>query len=155
MKIEDAIKQSKFKNEYEKLVVNILYTAGWIELEISRIFKEYGITIQQYNILRILRGQYPKPATINMLIDRMIDKMSNASRLVDKLLAKKLVVRNICKNDRRKVDVLITQKGLEILSLIDDRTEFRKILVSSLNTAEAKKLNQLLDKTRTKENKIK
>lgn len=90
-----------------------------------------------------------------MLIDRMIDKMSNASRLVDKLLAKKLVVRNICKNDRRKVDVLITQKGLEILSLIDDRTEFRKILVSSLNTAEAKKLNQLLDKTRTKENKIK
>lgn len=91
MKIEDAIKQSKFKNEYEKLVVNILYTAGWIELEISRIFKEYGITIQQYNILRILRGQYPKPATINMLIDRMIDKMSNASRLVDKLLAKKLV----------------------------------------------------------------
>ncbi|KXK02315.1 MAG: MarR family transcriptional regulator [Ignavibacteriaceae bacterium] len=155
MKIEDAIKQSKFKNEYEKLVVNILYTAGWIELEISRIFKEYGITIQQYNILRILRGQYPKPATINMLIGRMIDKMSNASRLVDKLLAKKLVVRNICKNDRRKVDVLITQKGLEILSLIDDRTEFRKILVSSLNTAEAKKLNQLLDKTRTKENKIK
>ena len=142
MKIEDAIKQSKFKNEYEKLVVNILYTAGWIELEISRIFKEYGITIQQYNILRILRGQYPKPATINMLIGRMIDKMSNASRLVDKLLAKKLVVRNICKNDRRKVDVLITQKGLEILSLIDDRTEFRKILVSSLNTAEAKKLNQ-------------
>lgn len=90
-----------------------------------------------------------------MLIGRMIDKMSNASRLVDKLLAKKLVVRNICKNDRRKVDVLITQKGLEILSLIDDRTEFRKILVSSLNTAEAKKLNQLLDKTRTKENKIK
>lgn len=74
MKIEDAIKQSKFKNEYEKLVVNILYTAGWIELEISRIFKEYGITIQQYNILRILRGQYPKPATINMLIGRMIDK---------------------------------------------------------------------------------
>ena len=142
MKIEDAIKQSKFKNEYEKLVVNILYTAGWIELEISRIFKEYGITIQQYNILRILRGQYPKPATINMLIGRMIDKMSNASRLVDKLLAKKLVVRNICKNDRRKVDVLITQKGLEILSLIDDRTEFRKILVSSLNTTEAKKLNQ-------------
>lgn len=136
--------------------LSIYYTQRvGLSSKFREFFKEYGITIQQYNILRILRGQYPKPATINMLIGRMIDKMSNASRLVDKLLAKKLVVRNICKNDRRKVDVLITQKGLEILSLIDDRTEFRKILVSSLNTAEAKKLNQLLDKTRTKENKIK
>lgn len=68
MKIEDAIKQSKFKNEYEKLVVNILYTAGWIELEISRIFKEYGITIQQYNILRILRDNTRNPQQLICLL---------------------------------------------------------------------------------------
>lgn len=152
MKIDEAIKQKKFRSEYEKMIVNILYTASWIELKNTKIFRQFGITHQQYNILRILRGQYPNPATVNLLIDRMLDKMSNASRLVDKLVAKNLVKRTTCKNDRRKVDVIITEVGLDVLKSIDEIPEYKKMFNSSISASEAKKINDLLDKLRSKEN---
>lgn len=152
MKIDTAIKQKKFRSEFEKMVVNILYTASWIELNNTKFFKQFGITHQQYNILRILRGQYPNPATVNLLINRMLDKMSNASRLVDKLILKGMVQRTTCENDRRKVDVLITQQGLDVLKKIEEIPEYKKLFSSTLSSSEAKIINELLDKLRSKEN---
>ncbi len=148
MKLEEEIKQKKFYNEYEKLIVNVLFTGNWMNLVNSKNLKPYGLTLPQYNVLRILRGQYPKPATVNLLIERMLDKSSNASRIVDKLLEKNLVTRKICKNDRRSVDILITEKGLELLRKIDLlQPKWRKEF-ETLSEVEAKNLNYLLDKLR-------
>lgn len=148
MKLEDEIKQEKFKNEYHKLTVNIIYTYGWLMRIHSRLFEKFELTPQQYNILRILRGQHPNPACINLLKDRMLDKMSDASRLVERLRNKGLVKRAISSSDRRRVDVLITDKGLKLLSEMDKlNNEFDNYL-SGLTEAESKKINNLLDKLR-------
>ena len=122
MRLEDEIKQKKFKDEYHKLVVNLIYTGNWAKQVNVVLLKKHNLTSQQFNILRILRGQYPGPASVNLLIDRMLDKMSNASRLVEKLRQKKLVERR--ENDAdRQADVLITKKGLELLEEIDKELE--------------------------------
>jgi DNA-binding MarR family transcriptional regulator len=148
MKLEEEIKQKRFNNEYEKLVVNILFTGNWMNLVNSVNLKPCGLTLPQYNVLRILRGQYPEPATVNLLIDRMLDKSSNASRIVDRLLAKNLVTRKTCKKDRRSVDVVITEKGLELLKKIDALQQRWRKTFEKLSEAEAQKLNNLLDKLR-------
>ncbi|MBZ0200218.1 MAG: MarR family transcriptional regulator, partial [Ignavibacteriaceae bacterium] len=119
MKLEVEIKQKSFRNEYHKLAVNIIFTHGWLQ-NINAIFlKKYDLTSQQFNILRILRGQHPHPASINLLKDRMLDKMSDVSRLVERLRVKGLLHRTICNNDRRKSDVEITAGGLNLLNDID------------------------------------
>ncbi len=148
MKLEEEIKQRKFRNEYHKLAVNILYTHGWISKKHIPFIKEHDITPAQYNILRILRGQYPNPAPVGLLKERMLDKMSDASRLVDRLLEKKLVDRKICPKDRRKADIIITDKGLELLKKIDALEEKFDAVFDNLSEAEVKKLNDLLDKMR-------
>lgn len=148
MKLEEEIKQSKFRNEYHKLAVNIFYTYSWLLNLQSKLFKKFKITSNQYNILRILRGQYPNPATINLLKDRMIDKMSDASRLVERLRKKGLVKRELCENDRRRVDVIITDKGLKLLSDIDKLNDEYDSFFKNLSLTESKTLNDLLDKLR-------
>lgn len=149
MKLEEEIKQNKkFKSEYHKLAVNIIYTHGWLINNQSSFLKKIGITGAQYNILRILRGQYPNPASINLLKERMLDKMPDASRLVERLKQKGLVEREICKNDRRKVEVKITQKGLKLLQDTDKLEERFDQLFKELKPSEAKTLNDLLDKLR-------
>lgn len=148
MKLEEEIKQSKFRNEYHKLAVNIFYTYSWLLNLQTQLFKKFKITSNQYNILRILRGQYPNPATINLLKDRMIDKMSDASRLVERLRKKGLVKRELCKNDRRRVDVVITDKGLKLLSDIDKLNDEYDSFFKNLSVTESKTLNDLLDKLR-------
>jgi len=148
MEIGKEIKQAKFKNEYQKVLINILFTSGWLGSRHSMGLKPYGISPQQYNILRILRGQYPKPATINLLIDRMLDKNSNASRLVEKLRLKKLVDRATCEDDRRAVNVLITQKGLDLLEELDKNESNMLKELRNLSEKEAEQLNGLLDKLR-------
>ena len=140
--------QSSFKNEYEKMAVNIIYTANWLQLSHSKQLKFFGISIQQYNILRILRGQYPNPATVHLLTERMLDKMSNASRLVEKLRLKDLIERRECLKDRRAVDVIITQKGLDVLSELDGIQKNWEQQLKVLTVSEAQMLNQLLDKLR-------
>ena len=90
MKIEEEIKQKKFKSEYQKMYINLVYTANWMNTQQMRMFKEYGLSIQQYNILRILRGQVPNAVNLGLIQDRMLDKNSNASRLIEKLKTKKL-----------------------------------------------------------------
>jgi len=146
MRLEEEIIQPAFKDEYQKVLINVFYTSSWLQASLSRLFKKYDLTMPQFNLLRILRGQYPKPATINLLIERMLDKTSNASRLVDKLEAKNLVTRKQCPNDRRTVDVLITQAGLDLLSRMDEENIYQAI--NNLTEPEARQLNLLLDKIR-------
>jgi len=148
MKLEDAIKQTAFKSEEERLVINLIYTSGWLSSEQNRFFKRFHISSQQYNVLRILRGQYPNPASVGLIQDRMLDKMSNASRLIEKLKQKKLIKRSECSKDRRQVDVLVTQEGLMFLEEIDKLSDEMKVICDTLNLKEKKTLNKLLDKLR-------
>ena len=148
MRLEEEISQSYFKNEYHKAVVNMIFSYNWlIDFQI-RLLKPYDVTLQQYNILRILRGQHPKPATIKLIKERMLDRMSDASRIVEKLRIKELAERNICSSDRRNVDVQITEKGLSLLAEIDKHTEEIERKLSTLNETEITHLNNLLDKLR-------
>ncbi|MFT5904365.1 MAG: DNA-binding MarR family transcriptional regulator [Flammeovirgaceae bacterium] len=150
MKIEEAIQQKRFKSEFEKLVVNIIYTSRWLEYEEGKLFRKYYVTLPQYNLLRILRGQYPEAASVNLLIERMLDKSSNASRIVETLRKKGLVDRKECKADRRKVDVIINEKGLEVLEAASNEMNIlHKDHKKALTTKEAEQLNNLLDKLRS------
>ena len=149
MKLEEEIVQSKFKNEFQKAMINILFTSNWISTKNACLLKPYGLTVQQYNILRILRGQYPKPATIRLLTERMLDKMSNASRLVEKLRVKGYVARETCSEDRRQVNVVITQQGLDLLKEIDGRLDsLEQDNYRTITQEEAKELSRILDKLR-------
>lgn len=152
MSIEKDIKQTKpFKSTYQKLVVNIMYTANWMNSEQQGLLKPYDLSAQQYNVLRILRGQFPNPITVNAIIERMLDKMSNASRLVDKLLLKGYVSRCDNANDRRACDIRITDKGKGILTIIDNLQSSWEASMQNLSEREAEQLSQLLDKLRGSE----
>ena len=148
MKIEEEIHQTSFKSENQKAAINILFTANNMNMKSFKILKEFGLTIPQYNILRILRGQHPNSASINLLIDRMLDKASNASRIVEKLREKNLVERTTNSIDRRSVDVIITETGLSLLAKIDVVDEEFHFGTDSLSQAEVMMLNHLLDKGR-------
>jgi DNA-binding MarR family transcriptional regulator len=148
MRIDDEIQSSNFENNYHKAVINISYTYSWINNQTRSLFEQHNITLQQFNILRILRGQCPNPATVNLLKDRMIDKMSDASRIVDRLVQKELVSRCTNTKDRRAVDIRISDAGLEILLKIDDAFKIKEILQNNLNEEEADQLSNLLDKLR-------
>lgn len=146
--INEEIQQKKFTNEYSKLAINILYTSSWLNSIHNALFKEYGLTQQQFNTLRILRGQHPKAASVNLIKDRMIDKMSNVSRIIDKLKAKSMVTRKPCKNDRRQVDIMITKKGLDLLDELDIRMKPFESQFHNISEDEAAEMNTLLDKWR-------
>lgn len=148
MKIEEEIKQPVFKSAHSKALVNVMFTNNWLCNIQMEILKPYDVTLQQYNVLRILRGQYPTPITVCGIIERMLDKMSNASRLVDKLLAKELVQRRECPLDRRQVDVVITDKGLALLTQIDECQQNWEARLHGISEAEAQELSNLLDKVR-------
>ncbi len=146
--IGEEIHQKEFKSVYVKTEVNILFTAGWIENNNNKFFKLYDISMQQFNVLRILRGQYPQPVMLSLITERMIDKMSNATRLVEKLRIKGYVSRELNPNNRRQVDILITQNGLELLTKIDQQFSGIEDKYKNLSQEEAEILNQLLDKLR-------
>lgn len=148
MGIESDIKQKKFGTENEKALINILYTASWIDTTNIKRFKPFGITSQQFNVLRILRGSHPKKLMLNDIASRMIDKNSNATRLVEKLRANGLVTREQCPENRRQVDIAITNKGLDLLAEIDTQTDNWLKNFKNLTVQEFKALNDLLDKLR-------
>lgn len=148
MEIGEAIKQKQFKSARQKAVINILYTASWLNAESTRMMKPFGISAQQFNLLRILRGQHPNPASIGLIQERMLDRMSNASRLVEKLRVKKLVERKACDEDRRQVDVFITKKGLELLAKLDVLMKEQEEQQHHFTEAEAEQLSALLDRFR-------
>lgn len=149
MKLEDAIKQNNpFKSVRQKAIVNIFFTSNWLSNLHKEVFKPYDITPQQYNVLRILRGQHPNPISTSLIRERMLDRMSDVSRIVDRLVKKKLVIRKTCLSDKRLVDVLISKEGLNLLSEIDDRTGTIEGLLSGITEEEAALLSDLLDKVR-------
>ncbi|MGX5819428.1 MarR family winged helix-turn-helix transcriptional regulator [Chitinophaga lutea] len=148
--IEKLISIKNFTNEQHKGLVSLIFVGNWIIAQHQTFFKQYDITMQQFNILRILRGQYPKSASINMLKERMLDKMSDVSRLVERLRKAELVERKHCEEDRRAVDVRITSKGLDLLQEIDrELYVLEEILSNSLSEKEISQLNKLLDKMLT------
>ena len=148
MKIEEEIQQSKFRNVHHKVAVNLLYTAAWLDDRNKNFFKEYGITNQQFNILRILRGQLPNKISGAEIKNRMLDQNSDVSRLLDRLVLKKLVTKNQCPKDKRAVDVLITEPGLALLKKIDGKMDENDLAVFHLTKTEATQLSDLLDKCR-------
>lgn len=147
--IEEEIKQKKFQSEQHKAIVNLMYTSSWLYNQNSARLKKFGITPEQFNVLRILRGSHPTPLMLLEITNRMIDKSSNATRLVEKLRVKGFVKREICPNNRRQVDILITDKGLQLLAKIDiDQKEWIE-MQGKLNNTDAKELNRLLEKLRS------
>ncbi|MCG8320578.1 MAG: MarR family winged helix-turn-helix transcriptional regulator [Cytophagales bacterium] len=146
--LEKEIVQPKFQSENQKAVINIMYTNNYIIAKMNDFFKAYAITRQQYNVLRILRGQYPKPATINLLKERMLDKMSDASRIVKRLRVKQLINRNISVNDRRAAEITISEQGLALLEKMDEISFKLNELTKNLSNSELADLNRLLDKLR-------
>ena len=147
MKIEDEIKQPKFRDAYQKAVINLLYTANWLQSKNQEFFKSYGITANQFNILRILKGQHPNSISATEIKSRLLDKNSDVSRLLDRLIIKKLIMKQIRPKDKRAFDVLITEEGLEVLKSMDKLLPQRDRIIS-LSEEEAVQLSNLLDKSR-------
>lgn len=149
MKIEEAIQQQSFKDEYHKAHINLLFTVSWMNSEMNPIWKKFGLTNQQFNVLRILRGVHPKPASVKEITGKMLDRSSNASRLVDKLLEKKLVERKVCPKDRRQVEIFISDTGLELTGHVSAAIEeTTNDIFKKISKNEARELSRILDNLR-------
>lgn len=148
MGIEKEIHQQAFRNNRQKAIINLLYSYGWVIEKIKNILAKEDITHQQYNILRILRGAHPQPLSTLQIRERMLDKMSDTSRIVDRLIVKDLVKKSTCPKDKRLVDVLITEKGQELLQKLDARSEDMDQILDGITEEEAETLSCLLDKMR-------
>ncbi|MFN8310430.1 MAG: MarR family transcriptional regulator [Chitinophagales bacterium] len=146
--IEEEIKQKRFNTEREKAAINLLFSSNWLYSHNAAFMKQFGVTPEQFNVLRILRGSHPKTLMLNDISSRMLDRNSNATRLVEKLRLKKLVEREICPSNRRQVDISITSSGLELLAKTDARMADLNRPLENLSEDEAKCLNLLLDKLR-------
>jgi DNA-binding MarR family transcriptional regulator len=147
MGIEQDIQQPNFRNEFQKMGINLLFTANWLNEQIGKMLSEEGVTQQQYNILRILRGSNTPLSTLKIR-ERMLDKMSDTSRIVDRLIAKELVVKNTCEKDKRLVDITLSPKGLDLVDQLDQYNERIDALLKGINESEAQLMNQILDKIR-------
>jgi DNA-binding MarR family transcriptional regulator len=148
MGIEKDIQQTRFHNAYQKAAVNLIYTLSWMREKTKSIFESEDITPQQFNILRILRGSFPQPLSTLQIRERMLEKMSDTSRMVDRLITKGLVKKVTCKNDRRLVDVIITDKGKKLLERLDTRQQEIDGVLGNLSEKDANVLSDLLDKIR-------
>ena len=147
MSIDKDISQTVFKSEYQRAIINLIFTYNWTTERLRVIFDKEDLTMQQFNILRMLRGN-DKPLSTLQIRERMLDKMSDTSRIVDRLIRKGLVKKVICKTDKRLVDVSITERGKKVLRKIDQQEDEISKIVQALSETEAKKLNKLLDKVR-------
>lgn len=148
MGIEKDIQQTRFGNAHQKAAVNLIYTIGWMRDKTKCIFEAEDITAQQFNILRILRGSFPQPLSTLQIRERMLEKMSDTSRIVDRLINKGLVKKLTCKSDRRLVDVIITDKGKKLLEKLDLRQDELDAVLGKLSEKDATVLSDLLDKIR-------
>ncbi|OUR99310.1 MarR family transcriptional regulator [Flavobacteriales bacterium 33_180_T64] len=150
MSIEEDIKSTIKLGEEEKTVINLIYTNNWLKEKTVLCFKSHDLSPEQYNVLRILRGQKGNPSNLSTIQERMLNKMSNTTRLIDKLITKDLVIRQTCPSNRRKIEIFITQKGLNLLAELDDDVKSRnQEITKHLNHSELTTLNSLLDKLRT------
>jgi DNA-binding MarR family transcriptional regulator len=148
MSIEKDIKQKTFKNPYNKLTVNLMYTNGWLMNQYAKILKPYNLTEQQSYVLKILRDNYPQSVTINYIIENMIDEMSNVSRLVDKLITKKLVVKEKSIYDLRSLDVRLTEKGVVFFDEMNEKIGQWEESFFEMNDSDLQLLNDLITRLR-------
>ena len=149
MRIEEIIKPNSPMALEKKTLLNVMYTQNVISEKFNELLKPFDLSPEQFNVLRILRGQKGKPANMSMIQERMIAKTSNTTRLVDKLLLKELVLREVCPNNRRKMEITITEKGLELLLQLDPLVEAHERSFSqNLSVEELELLNELLEKFR-------
>jgi len=149
MNIEEIIKSNKKLNINQSLIINMLYTQQWVRDYMSIYIKNYELSLEQFNVLRILRGNQGMPMNLNEIQERMVTRMSNTTRLIDKLIAKDLVNRNVCPSNRRKIDICILSKGEKLLDRIDETIEKQESsLLSNLSSEEKEKLTYLLNKLR-------
>ena len=151
MGIEKEIQQETFASSYQKAMINVLFTYGWVIEKIKTFLSKEDITHQQYNILRILRGSFPKPLSTLQIRERMLDKMSDTSRIVDRLVIKSLVKKTTCPQDKRLVDVVITEKGQKLLKKLDAETDLIAEIMGNLSQNDAEMLSSLLDRLRGSE----
>lgn len=148
MKLEDEIKQGKFNSPQQKVLVNIIFTANWVNARLSDIIKSHQITLQQYNVLRILRGKYPKSANPGEIKAVMLDKNPDLTRLCDRMCTQGLISRSIDEVNRRKMNISITEKGLKVLEQIDPEIQKIENSMVHLQASESGQLSDLLDKMR-------
>ena len=148
MGLEQDIHQNTFQNNKQKAMINLLFTYGWAIEKIKTFLSAEDITHQQFNILRILRGTHPRPLSTLQIRERMLDKMSDTSRIVDRLILKGLVQKSTCPKDKRLVDVTITEKGQKLLKSLDAQSDAMDSVMKNLSESEAKQLSDLLDKLR-------
>ena len=151
MGIEKEIQQETFASSYQKAMINVLFTYGWVIEKIKTFLSKEDITHQQYNILRILRGSFPKPLSTLQIRERMLDKMSDTSRIVDRLVIKSLVKKTTCPQDKRLVDVVITEKGQKLLKKLDAESDLIAEIMGNLSQNDAEMLSSLLDRLRGSE----
>ena len=148
MRIEEVIKQKEFRSEAHKAMVNLIFTSSQILNRISEVTENYGITRQQYNVLRILRGRFPGAASVNEIKDRMLDRMSDCSRLVDRLSAKGLIQKSLCPTDKRSVDITISNEGLDLLERMEPAVATVEDVFSHFTQSEVNRFNEMLDRLR-------
>ncbi|MBX7155875.1 MAG: MarR family transcriptional regulator [Candidatus Kapaibacterium sp.] len=147
MEFEKKIGQTRpFRNEKERAMVNILFTNAWLNDRMRDFMEQFGITRQQFNVLRILRGQHPNAISTNEIRTRMVDRAPDTSRIVDRMVQKQLVAKEVCSTDKRLVDVRITTKGLDLLKAIETNNIKIESFLDNLSNDEARSLNELLDK---------
>jgi MarR family transcriptional regulator, 2-MHQ and catechol-resistance regulon repressor len=151
MSIDKDIKQGQFTSSHQKAMINILYTYGWVLEQIKNFLAREDITHQQYNVLRILRGSFPKPLSTLQIRERMLDKMSDTSRVVDRLITKNLVTKSTRPTDKRLVDVALTEKGQKLLSHLDNQPDHVQEIMNKLSENDAEMLSSLLDRLRGSE----
>lgn len=149
MKLEDELKMPKFRNPYQKASLNLMFTGEWMMARVDSLLKPYDISSQQFNVLRILRGQQGKPINLFTIQERMLNRMSNATRLVEKLRLKGLVTRELCEQNRRKVEISITEKGIGLLDSLDPlMKQLEEDTFKNLSEEEAQHLSDTLDRVR-------
>ena len=148
MKLEDEIKQTRFESGGQKAVINVIFTANWINSQFRNIFKTYDLTLQQYNVLRILRGKYPKSANPGEIKEVMPDKNPDLTRLCDRMCNLGLITRTVDKDNRRKMNITITQKGLDTLEQAAPELDKLEKELVNISESEANLLSDLLDKLR-------
>lgn len=148
VQLQKEVKAAKFENIFQQALVNVIFTYHWSTQNVKEALSPFDITQQQYNVLRILRGQYPSPATVNLIKNRILDKMSDTSRIVDRLIQKGYVEKSVNNYDKRAVDIIISDKGLSLLKKMDKEIDFSSFIAPNLTQEEAEQLNVLLDKMR-------
>jgi len=148
VKLKDEIKQTKFASLRQEAAINMVFTNAWINSQMKSALKTYKVSPQQYYVLRILRGVFPEKVSSGHIKERMVDKESNITRLVDKLIEKKYVLRNTCPENRRKIDIAITEAGLDNLKVMDEMVNKIDDIFNKLDNNELVELNRLLEKLR-------